>query len=135
MGRIARSLLGVTLLSIVATSRMEAQATYPDIEITGRLQEQFYYFGNDAYAADVGPQSNIFTRRARIEARGHVSEKVSLFIQPSFENGRGGLRLRDAYIDVRLNRSASASISPATLSRRATSAANHSCGIWPPSPM
>ena len=106
---IARRLLGLTLLSAAATARAEPQATYPDIEVSGRLQEQFYYFANDAYEADVGPQSNVFTRRARIEARGNVSERVSLFIQPSFESGRGGLRLRDAYIDVRLNRVASPS--------------------------
>ena len=82
----------------------------------------------------VGPNSHIFTRRARIEARGEISENVSVYIQPSFEGGRSlssvnttgtsapvppgggtptitcrttgrsGLRLRDAYIDVRLTK-------------------------------
>ena len=49
---------------------------YPNVKLTGRLQEQFYYFDNDDYAATVGPESNIFTRRARIEARGNISENV-----------------------------------------------------------
>jgi Phosphate-selective porin O and P len=100
-----------------------AQTTYPNVKLSGRLQEQFYYFDNDDYAAVVGPNSNVFTRRARVEARGQISENVSLFIQPSFEGGRtlsnlvttctsdtppvcrttgrSGFRLRDAYIDVR----------------------------------
>jgi Phosphate-selective porin O and P len=105
-----------------------AQTTYPNVRLTGRLQEQFYYFGNEDYAAIVGPQSNVFTRRARIEARGQISENVSVYIQPSFEGGRNltnvvttcsgtplvcrttgrsGLRLRDAYIDVRISPEAS----------------------------
>jgi hypothetical protein len=109
MRAMARWIVGVTLLSVAIPGRSPAQTTYPDIKVSGRLQEQFYYFDNDAYAADVGPQSNIFTRRARIEARGHISENVSVYIQPSFEGGRSGLRLRDAYIDVRLSPAASAS--------------------------
>lgn len=117
----------------------EAQTTYPNVKLTGRLQEQSYYFDNEAYAAQVGPQNNIFTRRARIEARGNISENVSIYIQPSFEGGRNlsnlvttctssevpagggtptitcrttgrsGLRLRDAYIDVRFSKEASKS--------------------------
>jgi hypothetical protein len=107
-----------------------AQTTYPNVKLTGRLQEQFYYFDNTDYASTVGAQSNFFTRRARIEARGNISENVSVVIQPSFEGGRNlsnvattctssavpagggtptvtcrttgrsGLRLRDAFIDV-----------------------------------
>jgi len=65
-----------------------SQTTYPNIKVSGRLQEQFYYFDNEAYAAQVGPKSNVFTRRARIEARGQISENVSVYIQPSFEGGR-----------------------------------------------
>src|SRR6185503_13238567 len=91
-------------------------------------------FGNEDYAATVGPQSNVFTRRARIEARGNISENVVVYIQPSFEGGRNlsnvattctsspvpvgggtptitcrttgrsGLRLRDAWIDVRFTK-------------------------------
>ena len=105
MRAMARQLVGLTLVSATFAGRTAAQTTYPDIEIGGRLQQQFYWFGNDAYAADVGPESNIFTRRARIEAAGDIAENVSFRIQPSFEGGRtSGVRLRDAYIDVRLTR-------------------------------
>ena len=116
-----------------------AQTTYPNVKLSGRLQEQFYYFSNEDFAAAVGPQSNVFTRRARIEARGQISENVAVYIQPSFEGGRNlsgvattctstpvgagggtpiltcrttgrsGLRLRDAYIDVRFSPEASKS--------------------------
>jgi len=113
---------------------VQAQTTYPNVKVTGRLQEQFYYFDNSDYASSVGPKSNVFTRRARIEARGNISENVVVYIQPSFEGGRNlsgvattctssavpagggtptitcrstgrsGLRLRDAWIDVRFTR-------------------------------
>jgi hypothetical protein len=139
MRAMARGILSVTLLSGVFSGQSLAQTTYPNVKVTGRLQEQSYYFDNEAYAAQVGPQSNIFTRRARIEARGNISENVSLYIQPSFEGGRNlsgvtttctstevpagggtptitcrttgrsGLRLRDAYIDVRFSKEASKS--------------------------
>jgi hypothetical protein len=125
----------VAAVTLLAGPRVVgAQATYPNIKVSGRLQEQFYYFGNDAHAAAVGPQSNVFTRRARIEARGDISENVSLYIQPSYEGGRNlsgvtttctsspvppgggtptitcrttgrsGIRLRDAYVDVRFGK-------------------------------
>ncbi len=113
----------------------DAQTQYPNVKVTGRLQEQFYYFDNSDYASSVGPEDNIFVRRARIEARGNISENVVLFIQPSYEGGRttnstttctstevpagggtptitcrtssrGGIRLRDAWIDVRLGNEA-----------------------------
>ena len=119
-----RILSGVTLAATLAAGSVSAQTTYPNIKLTGRLQEQFYYFSNEDYAATVGPKSNIFTRRARIEARGQISENVAVYIQPSFEGGRSlsslvttctgtplvcrttgrsGIRLRDAYIDVRFS--------------------------------
>jgi hypothetical protein len=102
---IAQRLPIVLLLGLIATVPLPAQDTYPAIEIGGRLQEQFYWFDNADYAADVGPQSNIFTRRARIEASGQIAENVWFRIQPSFEGGRvSGVRLRDAFIDVRLTR-------------------------------
>jgi hypothetical protein len=139
MRAMARGVLSVTLLSCGIAGQSLAQTTYPNVKVTGRLQEQFYFFDNDAYASQVGPQSNIFTRRARIEARGNISENVSVYIQPSFEGGRNlssvtttctssevpagggtptitcrttgrsGLRLRDAYIDVRFSKEASKS--------------------------
>jgi hypothetical protein len=124
---------------VAGTATVSAQTSYPNVKLSGRLQEQFYYFSNEDYAAAVGPQSNVFTRRARIEARGQISENVSVYIQPSFEGGRNlssvattctstpvgpgggtpvltcrttgrsGLRLRDAYIDVRFSPEASKS--------------------------
>jgi hypothetical protein len=132
MRSLARSCLGLTTFATVAgLGTARAQTTYPNVKVTGRLQEQFYWFGNEDYAASVGPESNVFTRRARIEARGNISENVVVYIQPSFEGGRNlsgvattctstavpagggtptiacrttgrsGLRLRDAWIDVR----------------------------------
>ncbi len=133
---LARGIVNGGLVLAVTAGICSAQTTYPNVKVTGRLQEQFYYFDNDAYASTVGAQSNVFTRRARIEARGNISENVSVYIQPSFEGGRNlssvtttctsdevpagggtptitcrttgrsGLRLRDAYIDVRFSKEA-----------------------------
>jgi len=122
--RAGRILSGTVLLATIAVGSASGQTTYPNIRLSGRLQEQFYYFSNEDYAATVGPKSNFFSRRARIEARGQISENVGVYIQPSFEGGRNlsgvvttctgtpltcrttgrsGLRLRDAYIDVRFS--------------------------------
>jgi hypothetical protein len=122
--QVPRAMLGGLLGTILSIGSAGAQTTYPNVKLTGRLHEQFYFFDNDAYAATVGPQSNFFTRRARIEARGQISENVTVYIQPSFEGGRNlsnvvttcsgtpltcrttgrsGLRLRDAWIDVRFS--------------------------------
>ena len=139
MRGLARWILGLTVTTVALASQAAAQASYPNVKLTGRLQEQFYYFDNDPYEATVGPNGNFFTRRARIEARGEISENVSVFIQPSFEGGRNlssltttctstavpggggtpvitcrttgrsGLRLRDAYIDVRFTKVANKS--------------------------
>jgi hypothetical protein len=120
---------GWTLLPLLlAAAPLVAQTTYPNVKLSGRLQEHFYYFDNEDYAATVGPQSNVFARRARLEARGQISENVAVYVQPSFEGGRNltnlvttcsgtplvcrttgrsGLRLRDAYIDVRFSPEAS----------------------------
>jgi hypothetical protein len=117
-------------MTTVAGSVASAQTQYPNVRLNGRYQEQFYYFNNEPYAAAVGPKDNFFSRRARIEARGNITENISVFIQPSFEGGRvqnvtttcrpivvpatgatitpnctstttGGIRLRDAWIDLR----------------------------------
>ena len=72
---------------VTGVSVAQAQTTYPNVKVTGRLQEQFYYFGNEDYAATVGPQSNVFTRRARIEARGNISENV-VGLHPAVVRGR-----------------------------------------------
>jgi hypothetical protein len=123
-----RTLSATALLTSIAVGSASGQTTYPNVKLTGRLHEQFYYFDNSDYAAAVGPRSNFFTRRARIEARGQISENVAVYIQPSFEGGRNlsgvvttctgtpltcrttgrsGLRLRDAWIDVRFSPEAS----------------------------
>jgi len=133
MRRSVRGILSIGTLLLAGAGSASAQTTYPSIKVTGRLQQQFYYFDNEPYAATVGPQSNFFIRRARIEARGQIAENVSVYIQPSFEGGRplsasttctstpvpdgggtptltcrttgrSGLRLRDAYVDVRLGK-------------------------------
>jgi hypothetical protein len=124
----ARTTLTSVLLATIAVGSAGAQTTYPNVKVTGRLHEQFYYFDNEPYASTVGPKDNFFTRRARIEARGQISENVAVYIQPSFEGGRNlsgvvttcsgtplncrttgrsGLRLRDAWIDVRFSPEAS----------------------------
>lgn len=129
------TLLATTLLAVSGGSIASAQTTYPNIKMTGRLQQQFYFFDNEAYAASVGPKSNFLIRRARFEARGQIAENVAVHIQPSFEGGRplnatttctstpvpdgggtptltcrttgrSGFRLRDAYIDVRVGKEA-----------------------------
>jgi hypothetical protein len=123
-----RAVLGLMVTTIGWLGSASAQTTYPNVKLTGRLQEQFYVFDNEPYAATVGSESNFFTRRARIEARGQISENVTVYIQPSFEGGRNlsnvvttcsgtplvcrttgrsGLRLRDAWIDVRFSPEAS----------------------------
>ncbi len=135
MPRKLRLLLPLTAVLLLAGAPvLSAQTSYPNVKLSGRLQEQFYYFGNEAYAGSTGPKSNFFTRRARIEAKGQINEYISVFIQPSFEGGRavsgsnscspvvvagplpdtvsvscsfsgsGGVRLRDAWIDVRLTK-------------------------------
>jgi hypothetical protein len=123
-----RAVLGLVVTTIGWLGSASAQTTYPNVKLTGRLQEQFYVFDNEPYGATVGSESNFFTRRARIEARGQISENVTVYIQPSFEGGRNlsnvvttcsgtplvcrttgrsGLRLRDAWIDVRFSPEAS----------------------------
>jgi len=125
----------VVAFATLCSGQAAAQTTYPNVKVNGRLQEQFYYFDNDPYASVVGSQSNFFTRRARIEARGQIAENITVFIQPSFEGGRAiststackpiiddqtggpdtltvsctttgssGIRLRDAWIDVRFTK-------------------------------
>jgi hypothetical protein len=129
-----RPIAGSALFLAVWPLAGVAQQTFPNVKFNGRLQGQFYYFDNGDYAPGVGAKSNFFIRRARLEARGQISENVSLFIQPSFEGGRplnnvvttcepitvpatgatitpnctttgrSGLRLRDAWIEIRFTK-------------------------------
>ena len=104
--RFAAASLALVLLSPVALAQDSAsRATFPDVEVAGRLQVQGYYFDNEDHAAGAGPQSSFFIRRARIQVNGRIAERVSFVIQPSFENAAGrepNLRLRAAYSDLRL---------------------------------
>ena len=96
--------MAVTLSTTVAAQQ---EQTYPQFVIGARLQTQFYSFDNDNQAR-TGASSNFFIRRARIQVNAKIRENVSLVIQPSFEGGRAtGVRLRDAYIDVRLTNASS----------------------------
>src|SRR4051794_38206555 len=86
--RVPTTLSGGLLLVPIMLGTAAAQTTYPNVKLTGKLQEQFYFFDNDPYAATTGPNSNFFTRRARIEARGQITENIAVYIVPSFEGGR-----------------------------------------------
>src|ERR687890_2164750 len=86
--QVRRTSTVTAVVLIVCAASGVAQTTYPNVKLSGRLQEQFYYFNNEDYAATVGPQANVFTRRARVEARGQISENVAVYVQPSFEGGR-----------------------------------------------
>lgn len=125
---VALPLFYAGLLGLQA-SALEGQSTYPNVRISGRVQQQFYAFDNTGHAASVGPTSNFFIRRARIEASGQIAERVAFYIQPSFEagrslsaraacepvtipagggtftpncqiSGRSGVRLRDAWVEL-----------------------------------
>ena len=105
--RSARSggfLIGIGLLSIAGVGTLTAQTKYPSVSLAGRLQQHFYFFDNGDYAAITGPESGVFTKRARITAKGQIAENISFIIQPSFEDGKTRIRLRDAYIEVRLTK-------------------------------
>ena len=97
-------------LMLLGASILSAQVTYPNVKFAGRLQVQFYALDNSDYQATGRVTSNFFLRRARIQVSGNISENVSLMIQPDFaggrtiSNNRGGVRVRDAYIDVRLTK-------------------------------
>ncbi|MHB1327146.1 MAG: porin [Gemmatimonadales bacterium] len=95
-----RILAGAVLVAVAAVPA-SAQSTYPAVVLNGRLQTQAYTYS----AENPGASSNFFIRRARIQVDLDVSDRVSLVIQPSFEGGRpGGVRLRDAFVDLRLSR-------------------------------
>ena len=97
---LCQAAMAITLGTIVTP--VMAQTTYPNIKVSGRLHTQAYYFDNKDYSP---VQSDMFLRRARIEAKGGITDRISYFIQPSFEGGKtSGVRLRDAWIDLSLTR-------------------------------
>ena len=90
-------------LQLIAATPLAAQGAFPSVRFEGRLQHQFYWLDNAAYAGAVGARNGFFTRRARIEAQARLSERVFVVIEPSYEGGRvEGLQLKDAYVDVLL---------------------------------
>ncbi len=103
----SRAAIGVALFAALGAATATAQTTYPNVKMTGRLQMEFYDFNNgdnaiyQALPAAVrAPESSFLIRRARIEARGQLSENVSFVIQPNYTTGQSGVTLKDAYIDV-----------------------------------
>ena len=109
----------------------EAQTQYPNVKVTGRLQEQFYYFDNSDYASSVGPErQHLHSPGPDRGARQHLRKRRA--VHPAVlrrwpdhqlhddlyfdrvpagggtptitcrTTSRGGIRLRDAWIDVRL---------------------------------
>ena len=110
---LALALAGATLTAPLAAQQAEtaadSQPKYPTFAVTGRLQAQGYYAEHEdldgGAASAAGSESNFFLRRARIQVSARLSDRLSFVVQPSFENarGRGDLRLRDAYIDLRLS--------------------------------
>lgn len=102
-----RSALSLAFLTLVTAGAAAAQTTYPNVKIVGRLQVEFYDFNNGDNAlyaalpaAVRAPESSFLIRRARITAKGNLSENVSFVIQPSYTTGQSGLILKDAYLDV-----------------------------------
>ena len=96
-----RSTVLAVLLALIAIPAV-GQTSYPNVKVSGRLHTQAYYFDNKDYSP---VQSDMFLRRARIEAKGGITDRISYFIQPSFEGGKtSGVRLRDAWIDLSLTR-------------------------------
>ena len=84
--RALRAALAATVTLGTAAS-LAAQTTYPSVRVRGRLQVQGYAFNHSTFAGDSGI-SNIFVRRARIQADVAINEYVNVVIQPSFEGGR-----------------------------------------------
>jgi hypothetical protein len=97
-------MLGV-LLPPPALPAQEKPA-YPTFKAGGRMQLQAYAFDDDELAGSEGgasgPSSNFTIRRARFEVNARVSERVSFVVMPSYEAPRNRVRLRDAFVDVRL---------------------------------
>ena len=102
-----RSALSLALLTLLTAGVAAAQTTYPNVKMTGRLQVEFYDFNNSDNAlyaalppAVRAPESSFLVRRARIEARGNITENITFVIQPNYTTGQSGVTLKDAYLDV-----------------------------------
>ena len=106
-----RSASGLALLTLLASGTAAAQTTYPNVKMAGRLQVEFYDFNNGDNAlyaalptAVRAPESSFLVRRARIEARGNITENITFVIQPNYTSGglnaTSAFTLKDAYLDV-----------------------------------
>jgi hypothetical protein len=102
-----RSAFGLAVLTLLAAGTAAAQTTYPNVKVTGKLQVEFYDFNNGDNAiyaalpaAVRAPESAFLVRRARIEARGNISENVTFVLSPNYTTGQSGVTLKDAFIDV-----------------------------------
>jgi hypothetical protein len=100
-------LLALLAASVLPGSLLaQDKPAYPVIKLGGRMQVQAYAFDDDGLAPTeggaAGPSSNIILRRARFEVNARVSERVSFTVMPSYESPRNRVRLRDAFVDLRL---------------------------------
>lgn len=104
-----RLALPAAILAVLAApllAQAQDKPAYPTYKVGGRLQLQAYAFDDDELAGTEGgapgPSSSFTLRRARFEVSARVSERVSFVVQPSYEAPRNRVRLRDAFVDVRL---------------------------------
>jgi len=102
-----RSAFALASLTLLAAGGAAAQTTYPNVKFGGMLQTQFYSYNNldnAAYLAlppaAVFPESEFYVRRARISAKGNISEAVSFDIEPQYQTGGAGVTVEEAYLDV-----------------------------------
>ncbi|HJS46629.1 MAG TPA: hypothetical protein VJ773_01445, partial [Gemmatimonadales bacterium] len=104
--RWAVPLLLAAAVATPAALRAQDKPAYPTFKLGGRMQLQGYSFDDGELAGAeggaAGPSTNFVVRRARFEVLGRVSEQVSFVVQPSYEAPRSRVRLRDAFIDLRL---------------------------------
>jgi hypothetical protein len=100
------ALMGILLASTPQSlegQTIRGENAYPWIQIKGRLQPQFYYADNGPYSATVGPTNQIFLRRARFRIRVGLTDNLSVLLNPAFEGTPATVRIRDAYVDLRLS--------------------------------
>jgi len=102
-----RSAFGFACLMLLAAGSAAAQTTYPNVKFGGMLQTEFYDYNNadntlyqSLPPAVVLPESDFFIRRARITAKGNISESVSFLLEPQYSTGATGFVLEQAYVDV-----------------------------------
>jgi hypothetical protein len=100
-----RSVLAIAGLTMFAAGGAAAQTTYPNVKFGGMLQVQFYDYnnsGNSLYNSLPGPfpESEFYVRRARVSAKGNISEAVSFDIEPQYQTNGAGVTVEEAYLDV-----------------------------------